>query len=54
MGDAKTLWAGSAGVIDPSAKARMASGFVNEIRAFWLAVGEGRMQVILGLRYRVR
>lgn len=54
MDDAKTLWARRAEVIDSSARARVASDFVNGISAFWPGVREGGMQVILGWRYRAR
>jgi hypothetical protein len=37
-----------------SARVAMASDFINEIREFRPVFGEGRMEVILSLRCRVR
>ena len=42
------------GASDIRATVAMASDFVNEINGFRPGLGEGRMKVILGLRYRGR
>ena len=41
-------------MIDASARVATASDFVNGIKGFGLGFREGRMEVILGLRCRVR
>ena len=52
--EAKALWAWRLGVIEASARVATASDFVNEIKGFRRDFREGRMEVILGLRCRVR
>jgi hypothetical protein len=52
--EAKALWAWRLGAIDASATVATASDFVNEIKGFRLDFREGRMEVILGFRCRVR
>jgi hypothetical protein len=50
----KVRWAWRFGAADTSARVAMASDFVNEINGFRPEFGEGRMEAILGLRYRGR
>ena len=52
--EARALWAWRLGVMDPSARIAMANDFANEIKEFKPGFREGRMEVILGLRCRVR
>ena len=51
---AKALWASRFGAIDASARVAITSVLFNKINDFRPEFREGRMQVILGLRCRVR
>ena len=52
--EVKALRAWRLGVIDARARVAAASDFANEIKGFRPGFREGRMEVILGLRCRVR